>query len=269
MTPQAGVIVFALFTASAAGGAMASPDNPPAAPTRNIGGPGDYALREKLVRMIGKDPDLSKEGLSVILVNGGVVYSGVVRNYALKRRALTLASTIRGVINVTDQMTVTPADLPDEALAKAVGDLLSGLTGPLGLKGLEVSAHDATVTLQGTVTGFRSRVLAEEAAGTVMGVTGFVNRLQPADTPAGSDDRSLVKAVAGYLGDFRQYSYAGDIEVSASHGIVTLNGRVPFHLARQQAGTMAALVGGVRTVENRLKVDPAMDRREAVVKGVP
>ncbi len=268
MEPRAGVFVFAL-AACAAGGGLAAPGNPPPAPTRNVGGPGDFALREKLIKMLGHDPELSKEGLSVILVNGGVVYSGSVSNYALKRRALTLAATIRGVINVTDQMTVTRADLPDDTLAKAVGDLLTGLAGPLGLNGLEVSVQDATVTLKGTVTDFRARVRAEETAGTVMGVTHIVNLLQPADAPAGSDDRSLVKAVVGYLDDFRQFTYAGDIEVSASQGVVTLKGEVPFHLARQQAGTMAAVVRGVRSVDNRLKVDPSVERREAIVKGVP
>jgi osmotically-inducible protein OsmY len=270
MTPRAGVIVFALFIASAASlpAAAEAPSAPPAA-TRNIGGRGDYALREKLVRMLSHDSNLAKESISVILVNGGVVFSGYISNYALKRRAMTIASTIRGVINVTDLMTVTRADLPDATLAKAVGDLLTGLADPLGLKGLEVSASDGTITLKGTVTNFRARVRAEESAGTVMGVTNIVNLLQPVDAPAGTDDRSIVKAVAGYLDDFRQYTYAGNIEVSASQGAVTLKGEVPFPLARQQAGTMAAVVRGVRSVENLLTVDPSLERREATVKGVP
>ena len=44
-----------------------TPAAPPAgAPTRNIGGPGDYALREKLLHRLSVDPELAKIGVKQI-----------------------------------------------------------------------------------------------------------------------------------------------------------------------------------------------------------
>src|SRR5712691_4232655 len=69
---------------SAAPGSSAAPRPSPAPPARNIAGPGDYALREKLVGLLGRDPDLGHEKIMVVLVNGGVVFSGEVSTCALE-----------------------------------------------------------------------------------------------------------------------------------------------------------------------------------------
>src|SRR5881296_175086 len=107
-------------------GPAAQPAAPtPATPKRNIGGPGDYALREKLVHQFGRDPELSKEQIVIVLVNGGVVFSGEIKSCALKKRALSLAATMRGVINVTDEMAVPRGEVADADLAKTVTSLLS------------------------------------------------------------------------------------------------------------------------------------------------
>src|SRR5256712_13370765 len=94
--------------ATAPGPAQAAP----AAPKRNIAGPGDYALREKIVHLIGRDPDLAQEAFTIVMVNGGAVYSGPIKTCALERRALMIAATLRGVVNVTDEMIVPRGDAP-------------------------------------------------------------------------------------------------------------------------------------------------------------
>src|SRR2546422_9397284 len=83
--------------ATAPGPAQAAP----AAPKRNIAGPGDFALREKIVHLVGRDPDLAKERFNIILVNGGAGVSGGITSLPLKKRAPTLAAPVRGVVNVT------------------------------------------------------------------------------------------------------------------------------------------------------------------------
>src|SRR6266571_45422 len=75
-----------------------TPAPTPEAPKRNIAGPGDYALRETIVRLIGRDPDFGREKITIILVNGGAVFSGEIKNCALKKNALTTAALTRGVI---------------------------------------------------------------------------------------------------------------------------------------------------------------------------
>ena len=50
------------------------------APRRNTGGPGDYGLREKLVKRLNGEPDLGR-GLRIVMVNGGAVFSAGSINY--------------------------------------------------------------------------------------------------------------------------------------------------------------------------------------------
>ncbi len=263
--PHALVLVAAL---AAALGAAAAGDQPPG-PPRNIAGPGDYNLRERVIHLLGRDPDLKDERFNVVLVNGGAVFSGTVKTCALKMRALRMASVIRGVINVTDEMGVAKANVPDEALHRAVVHALKNQAELMDLRDAQVTVEDGVVTLGGTVKNVEARQRAEELAGAVAGVIRVSNHLQPADAPSGTDDLSLRKAVAGYLGDWRQYGWPADIEVGVKDGSVTLRGRAAFVLARQQAGLMASLVKGVTRVDNLIKVDPSLFQRAANVKETP
>jgi len=218
----------------------------PAPSKRNIAGPGDFALREKIIHLIGRDPDLMNEKFTIVMVNGGAVYSGPIRTCALKRRALMIAATLRGVINVTDEMIVPRGNAPDDALAKAVTSRLSDAASSLDLKDLDVQISDGVVTLQGTVKDMASRVSA--------------------DAPSGADDASLQRAVLEYLRAFRAFSLPGDITVKVDHGMVTLTGRVSLCLGRQAAALAASQVKGVAGVDNRLRVDPSIMPRQAQIR---
>src|SRR6266487_4482046 len=115
--PSAAIAALVLCGVSGAGSRALAQSATPAPPPshRNIAGPGDYGLREKIVRQLGADGELSKEKFSIVLVNGGAVYAGEIKNCVLKKRALTIAAATRGVINVTDEMVVPRGDLSDEA----------------------------------------------------------------------------------------------------------------------------------------------------------
>ena len=112
---------------------------------RNIAGPGDYIIRQNLVERMGRDEALSQENFTLVLVNGGVVLSGPISSHALRLRVLRYAGFSRGVVNITDQLEVRGADLPDEALADAVRAELSGVAESLELENLEVMVEDSTV----------------------------------------------------------------------------------------------------------------------------
>ncbi len=243
----------------------AAPTASPAAPAgttagqkRNIAGPGDYTLRERLVEQLRKDPELSQENFALYLVNGGAVFSGPIRSCALKSRALRLAAATAGIINVTDEMEVPRGEVTDAALRDAVETQLTDTRAALGIKDLRVSVEDGVATIGGTVDTYATRVHAEATAGTVLGVRRISNHLMPADAPSGADDRGLTDAVVKYLADFRQFAYAAELRVKASGGIVTLSGRVALLQARQLAAALTALVGGVKGVDNRIEIDLAL-----------
>jgi osmotically-inducible protein OsmY len=233
---------------------------------RNVAGPGDYTLRETLAYRIGRDPGLARERITMVLVNSGVVFSGSISSYALKMRLLRIAGFTRGVRNITDEMTVQRAELPDAALRDAVVDALSEASEELGLTDLEVEVEDAVATLRGRLRQFPSRIRAEVLTGSVLGVRRIVNRLIPDDVPKLDDYPSLAAAVAAYLKDFRAFPHTGQLEVTEADGTITLGGRVPFYTSRRYAEVLIGLVDGVRIVENRIKVDPSLVLKRIDVK---
>jgi osmotically-inducible protein OsmY len=235
---------------------------------RNTGGPGDYGLREKLVKRLTGEPDLGR-GLRIVMVNGGAVFSGTVPTWSLKRRALVMAGTIRGIVNVTDQAQVPRGSVTDEQILTAITNQLKDLKEVFGIPTFEVEVHDGVVTLQGTVKDFATRVRVEEVAGSVGGVTQIVNRMRPVNAPSAKGDAPLRAAVASYLRNPREFAYHGEIEVQVKDATVVLTGRLPYFLARQQAGAMAALVEGVAAVENRITVDPSVIIPAIAVRELP
>jgi osmotically-inducible protein OsmY len=256
--------------APAGDAAKSAPAPQPKPPVRNLGGPGDYGLRERLLHALSRDPDIKGIGLSLIMVNGGAVFSGTVPNWTIKRRALVIAGNQVGIINVTDQMEIPRGSVKDEEIQKAITGLLTDSKDALGLKDLKVGVEESVVTLEGTVPDFRTRVKTEEIAGTVLGATRIVNRLRPLSAPSGTDDASIRRAIGKFLSDFHEYLFSGDFTIKVNDGRVTIGGVVPVYVARQQAANMVALVGGVREVVNEIEIDSSIQMRKGVtVKELP
>ena len=226
---------------------------------RNIGGPADYFLREKLAGRFARDPQLTQEQLTVVMVNGGAVLSGPISNCNLQLRALSSAAVTLGIINVTDLLEVTRGKHSDKALRDAVLSILSDPNSGFDISSLEVQVEDSVATLRGGVRDFYLRIKAEEAAGTVFGVTRIVNLLQPADAPSGDDDASLTSALIDYLGDPSQFPYAAILQVKVIDGVAHLSGRSRLFLAVRHGLMMSRLVVGIRDVESQIRVDPSLN----------
>ncbi|HET6278770.1 MAG TPA: BON domain-containing protein [Candidatus Polarisedimenticolia bacterium] len=262
MSPIRSCVVPALLAASL----LCVAPSPAMAQKRNIGGPADYYLREKLVGRLSRDPELAGERFTVVLANGGVYLSGTLSSCNLRLRAFSTAAATYGVTNVTDLMVVQRHSLSDDALRVALLDLLGARADEFMLEDLEVTVQDSVATLAGTTPNFYSRVKVEEAAGTVYGVTAIVNRLRPRDLPSGTDDESIAMAVLSYLGDTSNYSFSAEIEVRVEEGVVILSGAGRLYMAQHQAEMMAALVGGVQRVDSKMRVDPGLPMQAPLVK---
>jgi osmotically-inducible protein OsmY len=255
---------------AAAKSAPPAPAPQPKAQTRNLGGPGDYAVRERVLHALSLDPNIKGIGLTLILVNGGAVFSGTIPTWTLKRRALVIAGTEVGIINVTDQMEIPRGSVKDEDIQRAIIGLLTDSKDALGLKDFKVGVDESVVTLEGTVPDFRNRVKTEEIAGTVLGATRIVNRLRPLSAPSGTDDASTRRAIGKFLSEFHEFQFAADFTIKVKDGRATIGGAVPLYVARQQAVNMVALVGGVREVVNEIEIDPSIQMRKGVtVKELP
>src|SRR3989441_13166788 len=77
--PAAAAVLLAAATLTAGLPAQTAAPSP-AAPKRNIGGPRDFPLRQKLVHFIGPHAELSQERIPLVLVEGGVCLLGETKN---------------------------------------------------------------------------------------------------------------------------------------------------------------------------------------------
>ena len=122
---------------------------------------------------------------------------------------------------------------------------------------IEVVSRNGVVNLSGFVDNDASRAEAARVAGQVAGVVSVHNDLLIRDRPEtignAVDDSALTVRIKTAL--FAQSTVeARAVHVSTSHGVVELTGRVESAVARDQAGTLARNVTGVRQVINRLEV---------------
>ena len=76
---------------------------------------------------------------------------------------------------------------------------------------------------------------------------------KPAEDPQADADKALAASVKDALLDAKALN-AHDIDVVAKRGVVTLFGTTKTHALRSMAEKVAARVGGVTLVENKLAV---------------
>ncbi|OGO50107.1 MAG: hypothetical protein A2148_07285 [Chloroflexi bacterium RBG_16_68_14] len=126
------------------------------------------------------------------------------------------------------------------------------LTRSFDIRGLRLTAIAGVLFMEGEVACYRTKKLAEATAARLLGYARVVNRLRV--VPQGHRrDAELAEFVRMALRS--SPDLAGEsIAVSALDGKVTLGGCVCSPVARCEAEALAWAVGGVRDVENRLRV---------------
>ena len=185
--------------------------------------------------------------LDVVTVDGVVTLTGTVTNITAKRRAVELASIVRGVRSVVDRIHVVPLwDVSDGNLRADVRSTL--LHDPATeAKQIDITVEDALVILKGNVDSSQERTLAELIAGNVRGVREVVNLLDVNGFGMRSDDE-LLKEIQGVLRWDALLSHRSAISVTVDDGRVLLSGTV-CSLAEKNLAAKDAWVSGVAAVD--------------------
>ena len=118
--------------------------------------------------------------------------------------------------------------------------------------GITIDAHRGAVTLGGEVCSHAERKIAEADARDVVGVAWVSNQIS---TRVDSRDDRLIRDDVEYRLDTDYATADLGIDVTVDHGVVTLKGETVSWFERDRAADLAAAVGGVREVDNRLTVD--------------
>ena len=139
----------------------------------------------------------------------------------------------------------------DEAIARAVRDTLHFNPRVRSAETL-VQVLDGVVTLAGTVSNLRTKQDAEQDARHVVGVSNVHNllKVRPARLVP---DEDICQCISAALAR-DPYVAQGDFHVQVHGGQALLSGLVSTPFELEQAGDVAAGVGGVIDVNNRLEV---------------
>ena len=233
------------------------------------------------------DDQVKARYIDVNSKDGVVTVKGFVESPAAHERALQIARNTTGVKQVNDQILIgqspkafeaaqrpvaTAGELPPPAAGTATvdDDRLSNaiqasffLDPAVKARQIQVETHNGVVTLNGAVASETERAQALVLARNVQGVQRVEDNLRvdaaldqpsaaaaPASAPV-VDDASLSSSVkAKFDGD----AQLKGITVSASEGVLQLQGSVPTAAAHQRALAAARDTEGVKQVVDRLTV---------------
>ena len=121
-----------------------------------------------------------------------------------------------------------------------------------------VAVKDGIVTLTGWVDSYLKKMAAEEAAHRVRGVKAVVNDIEVRlPSSAERTDEDLAKAALNAL-QWEAGVPADKLEVTVSHGWVTLKGEVEYGFQKREAEHAVERLSGVRGVINLIRVKPGL-----------
>ncbi len=220
-------------------------------------GPSDLELHDAVAAELAWTPEVDATGIRVLARHHVVTLSGEIGGFAERLAALRAARSVRGVVEVLDDLRVRPTgehwETTDAQIAEAVeAALASDPDVPRGRVRARVMSH--VVTLEGEVDWNHERVAARHAVEGIPGVHFVENRVALSRHPEGSDTVARVRAALARSGGIDLEA----IGVAARDGAVTLTGRVPSWTARAEAERAAWSVREVREVRNRLVIAPAL-----------
>lgn len=209
----------------------------------------DGAIEAEVESELLLDPAVELSDLEIKVDDGIVTIDGEPQSLGEKRRAATIARTVRGVRSVVNRADVKPdAKYSDERLSSRVEAAL--LRNP-ATESFEIQTEarpDGTVTLTGTVDSWREKDLAERVAAGVGGVTAIRNQLDVA-VVAGRTDAEMKAEIEQAL---RWDTLVDEktLSVTVEDGVATLVGVVGSSAERTEA-VYDAYVRGITRVDAR------------------
>ena len=215
--------------------------------------PGDKEITEVVEKELMLQPDVASHLIDVSTDDGIVMLSGTVDNLLAKERATEIAMAVKGVKGVVNKVKVQADKRPDEEITNDVKNAL--LADPAtDAYELTVSTNNGIVSLSGKVNSWTERMLSEDVAKGVKGVTDINNNVAITGVSERRDDEIAADVKQLLRNDVRVDD--GLIDVKVKNGKVMLSGTVGSAAEKNQA-ILDAWVAGVTAVEaKKLDVQP-------------
>ncbi len=215
----------------------------------------DDEIRQQVIDELGWDSRLVSSEISATASDGVVTLIGTTDSYAAKLAAEEDAHRVRGVLDVANHIEVKMAGKAarsDTDLAHAVRRALEW-DALVDDQRIHSTVSNGWVTLGGTLDRIREREDAERAVRHLVGVRGVTNSIEVVG-PAPSA-QNLHEEIVRILERRAQHG-ARHIRVTVQDHVVTLSGKVDSWLEKRAVLGAISHTAGVRSVDDRLEVDP-------------
>lgn len=215
----------------------------------------DTQIHRDVLNELKWDTRVEETDVGVEVDNGIVTLTGTVSSYAKRVAAQEAAHRVAGVLDVANDIEVVVSGSQrrtDTAIAGAVRHALEW-DAHIPHEQIETTVSNGWVTLDGAVDYLSQRDDAERAVRRLVGVSGVVNRITV--LPREPNATEVRDAIEDAL-ERRAERQARDMRVEVENDVVTLTGHVHSWRDRRAVVGAAAHAPGVRSIEDRLRVDP-------------
>lgn len=135
----------------------------------------DEELRCAASRALHTEVPATCDKVKVLVHGGEITLEGTVSWHFLRERAESAIRRLQGVTVIHNAIAIEPEALSREVRQRIDAVLRRGASGTVG--GISVETHGGEVTLQGRLRCDAERLLAEQAAWSVPGVTAVINHI--------------------------------------------------------------------------------------------
>jgi osmotically-inducible protein OsmY len=216
----------------------------------------DDEILKDVIAELKYEPNLRDDDVAVSVRDAVVTLAGFVDSYADKWRAETVASRVKGVKAVANDLEVklpSSSQRPDPEIARAVVDGLKWNV-LVPHENIKATVENGWVTLRGDVDWYYQKEEAERTVRNITGVKGVSNLVMVQKRPTPSDVKQKIIQSLKRGAEFDAERIT--VEVQGHNAI--LKGTVRSYAEMKDAERAARMAPGITEVENRLTVDPSI-----------
>ena len=202
------------------------------------------------------EPSLEDDDIAVGVKDGVVTLAGYTKSYLDKWRAERVASRVKGVKAVVNNIEVqlgAGSSRTDPEIARAIVDALKW-NPSVPADRVKAKVEDGWVRLEGDVDWYFQREAAERTGRYTTGVKGVTNLITVKARATPSDVRQKIKAALERGAQFD----ADRITIEIDGNTAILKGTVRSYAEFKDAERAARNAPGITDVENKLTVDPTL-----------
>lgn len=186
--------------------------------------------------------------------DGHVVIEGQVNTLYDRYRIFDIVAKIPEVRAITDNLVVNTELLADDIIKTNIRNELYYVSSILDPDRININVDNGIVTLSGTVSFNREKLMAKTVTSWQKGVKSIINKIEVLPPEKAKSDENLRDVLQAILDN--NFSTEENVSFTVKNGVVTLSGTTDNLWSKIEIEKEFSDVIGVRKVTNNLEVKP-------------